>query len=139
MSLCRTCRYKVNPTHLTKSSICDNRFGEKMMLLLKVIILIVRKIKQHLLTKYKAPCFKHHGSLYSEVGVADIIGCLPFQGGRMIALEVKTPKGKATLAQLNWIYKYKCAGAIAGVVRSIKDVDELIGNSYSLDKLPNKC
>lgn len=96
---------------------------------------LVRQIKKHLETKYHAPSFKTHGGPYSELGVSDIIGCLPMQKGRMIALEVKTSKGKASVIQLAWIYKYKCAGAIAGVVRSIKDVDELIAQSYPLDKL----
>ena len=33
--------------------------------------------------------------LGAEKGIADIIGCLPDQGGRMLAIEVKTSQGKS--------------------------------------------
>ena len=86
---------------------------------------IVKKIKQHLETKYNAVCYKNFSSSpYATAGIPDLICCKP--PGRFYAFEVKTPKGKPTPLQLEWIEKFKKAGGIAGSVKSVEDVDELI-------------
>jgi hypothetical protein len=63
-------------------------------------------------------------------GSSDIIGITPVTitadmiGKRMgifTAIEVKTPKGKPTDEQLNFIDRVKDLGGIAGVARSVED------------------
>jgi len=46
--------------------------------------------------------------------------------GRAIYLEVKTPTGKASAEQLNFIKQMQATGAIAGIVRSVEDAKTLI-------------
>lgn len=57
-------------------------------------------------------------------GFADLFGVLP--GGKAIFLEVKSPKGKPSPAQTNFIAQVSSAGALAGVARSIEDVIKII-------------
>jgi VRR-NUC domain len=61
-------------------------------------------------------------------GSSDLIGWIT-QGGlaRFVALEVKSAHGQPAEAQLNFIEKVRTAGGIAGVVRSVKDVEKLLG------------
>lgn len=61
---------------------------------------------------------------FGQVGSPDILGVL--QGGRFVALEVKTAKGKTSEAQEAWLSRAKDLGAIAGVVRSIDEAFSLI-------------
>ena len=53
--------------------------------------LIVKKIKDFLNTCKQVKCFKTHGSMYSEAGIHDLVGCA---GGRFFSIEVKTPENK---------------------------------------------
>jgi hypothetical protein len=60
-------------------------------------------------------------------GSSDLIGWFVFQGRAIfLALEVKTPKGKPTEEQINFIQQVRKAGGIAGVVRSVEDVEALL-------------
>ena len=52
-------------------------------------------------------------------GSSDIIGLCP--RGRFLAVEVKTPTGRATKEQLNFIAQVKAKGGIAGIARSVED------------------
>jgi hypothetical protein len=65
---------------------------------------------------------KTHGSVYSA-GQPDLLGCYQ---GRTLALEVKRPGGRPTKLQLATLEKWRNAGAIAAVVRSVEDVRELL-------------
>lgn len=58
-------------------------------------------------------------------GSADLIG-IHHGTGRFIAIEVKTPKGRATKEQLRFIEAVKAAGGIAGIARSPQDALDLI-------------
>lgn len=60
------------------------------------------------------------------VGSADVIGIAP--GGRFLAVEVKTPKGRPTKEQLRFIDAVKNAGGIAGIARSVEEALELIAH-----------
>jgi hypothetical protein len=91
---------------------------------------IVKKIRQHLLLKYNTPCFKTHGGPMSEAGVSDL-NCSFAPSGRMLCLEVKQPGKHPTELQKAWLEKYKKAGAIAGVVTSVEDVEKLLDSSSS--------
>jgi hypothetical protein len=60
-------------------------------------------------------------------GSADLIGWVVINGiARFLALEVKTATGKPTDEQLNFIAQVKAAGGVAGVVRSVMDVELLL-------------
>ena len=50
------------------------------------------------------------------VGSSDLIGIAP--GGRFLAVEIKTPTGKATPEQLRFIEAVRARGGIAGIARS---------------------
>ncbi len=52
-------------------------------------------------------------------GIADILGCYQ---GRMIAIELKSPTGKATPDQERFLQNVRDNGGIAFVARSIDEV-----------------
>jgi hypothetical protein len=52
------------------------------------------------------------------VGSSDLIGCL---NGRFIALEVKTPTGRASPQQRQWLDLVRRHGGFAAIVRSVED------------------
>ena len=69
-------------------------------------------------------------------GSADLIGMrtvtiTPDMVGQRIAvftsIELKTPQGRATPAQQNWLHMVRRAGGIAGIARSVRDANEILG------------
>lgn len=82
---------------------------------------IVNKILKYLGSLDKCFCYKNYG--FGNAGVPDIIVCLD---GKFIALEVKTPKGKASELQKLIIKRINESGGIAAVVRSVNDVKNLL-------------
>ncbi len=61
------------------------------------------------------------------VGFSDLFGVLP--GGRALFIEVKSPKGKPSDDQTNFLNTVSIRGAIAGVARSFEDVLKIINGS----------
>lgn len=59
------------------------------------------------------------------VGGSDLIGIYK-PTGQFLAVEVKSPKGKPSPAQLNFIEQVRAAGGIAGVARSPEDALSLL-------------
>lgn len=59
------------------------------------------------------------------VGSSDIVG-IHKPTGRFLAVEVKTPTGKPTKEQLNFIEQVRAANGIAGIARSVKEALELL-------------
>lgn len=59
-------------------------------------------------------------------GSADVIGIAP--GGRFLAVEVKTPRGRVTEAQERFLAAVRRAGGVAGVARSVDDALRLVGD-----------
>lgn len=59
-----------------------------------------------------------------EVGHSDLYGHRP--DGRAFYLEVKTPIGRATAAQKNFIEAMKNSGAKAGFARSVEDAIKVV-------------
>ena len=57
-------------------------------------------------------------------GISDILGCYK---GKMIAIELKSPKGNATPDQLRFIENVKDAGGIAFIAKSLDEVIEGLG------------
>jgi len=85
--------------------------------------ILTRSVKQ-LLKAAGIFHYKHWGGPMGYPGVADIIGCYQ---GRMIAIELKSPNGKATPDQERFIQNVNDAGGIAFVARSIDEVIEGLG------------
>lgn len=83
---------------------------------------------------------KNHGSPYGERGRPDIQGTIrdsyepPEPGslhrlhclGRTFAFEVKTEKGRLTSWQVKALAELKAAGAVAEVVRTVRDVENVL-------------
>ena len=84
---------------------------------------IVTAIMRYLKTVPQSFCWKEHGGMYGTAGLPDIICCI---GGRFIAFEVKTPKGKLTKLQEITITKIKAAKGEAYKVTSIKEVQSIL-------------
>lgn len=66
---------------------------------------------------------KRHGSRFGA-GRPDITGCI---GGRRFEIEVKRPGRKATGLQQEVLGRWRKAGAVAGVVTSRAEAEELLG------------
>jgi hypothetical protein len=69
-------------------------------------------------------------------GSADLIGwrtitVTPDMVGQRVAvftsIEVKTPTGRLTPAQSAWLGAVRTSGGIAGVARSVRDANEILG------------
>jgi hypothetical protein len=60
-------------------------------------------------------------------GVSDILGVLP--GGRILAIECKLPKAEVTEAQQWFLETVQALGGLAGVCRSVADLERLLGQN----------
>jgi hypothetical protein len=58
---------------------------------------------------------------FGKKGSSDVLGIL--DDGRFLAIEVKGPKGKATLEQLQFLAEVGKRGGVAFIARAIEDVD----------------
>ena len=61
------------------------------------------------------------------VGSSDLVGCCP--RGRLLCVEVKTPRGRVSAEQRTFIEAVNTAGGIAGVCRSVDEALALIQTS----------
>lgn len=59
-----------------------------------------------------------HNSRFAKTGEPDLYGCYK---GRAFVFEVKLVRGKPTKLQLHRLNEWHVAGAITGVVRSVKE------------------
>lgn len=84
---------------------------------------IVESIMRWLKTVPGCYAEKRHGSRFAA-GRPDITGCID---GRRFEIEVKRPGRKATKLQEEMLRRWRSAGAIAGVVTSRDEVEELLG------------
>ena len=66
------------------------------------------------------------GPMSQPAGVADILGVYQ---GRMMAIEVKVPKGKVSVDQQRFLDRVNREGGIGFVARSADDVAERLGLS----------
>lgn len=70
-------------------------------------------------------CFRRNNSPHRIRGVADILGIYK---GRPLAVEVKTPTGRVSPHQKEFLKNWAAAGGIGFVARSVEDViDQLSG------------
>jgi penicillin-binding protein-related factor A (putative recombinase) len=64
-------------------------------------------------------------------GVSDILGVLP--GGRFLAVEVKSPAGRVSPHQQEFMDRINDAGGLAFVARSIEDVQKYVEKRSARD------
>lgn len=74
-----------------------------------------KKVREFLKTLAKQWHFKVFGNAFQESGIPDIVGCI---NGRLIGLEIKSSRGKASELQLYKIDLINKAGGYATVVSS---------------------
>jgi hypothetical protein len=58
-------------------------------------------------------------------GASDLIG---MAGGRFLAIEVKTPRGRASKEQVLFVNLVNKMGGIAGIARSVIEAVEIVNN-----------
>ena len=64
--------------------------------------------------------YRRNMNKYAINGVADILGVLPC--GRMLAIEVKTPRGRVSPKQQSFIDRVNKEGGLAFVARGLEEV-----------------
>jgi VRR-NUC domain-containing protein len=85
---------------------------------------VVQAIRQYF-DWCKAWNLKVVGGAYQRRGVPDILACWP-DGGRLIAVEVKTGKGRLTADQETELAALLKSGAVCIVASSVDDVEEVL-------------
>ena len=72
---------------------------------------------------------RHISNPYAMKGVADILGVLKDGSGRMLAIEVKTPKGRQSADQKLFEKRLTMLGGVYILARSVEDVSAIL-NGY---------
>ena len=85
--------------------------------------LLTRSVRQ-LLNAAGIFHYKHWGGPMGEKGVSDIIGCYK---GRLIAIELKAPKGNLSPDQGEFIRRVNEAGGLAFMAKDLDTVIEKLG------------
>ena len=83
-----------------------------------IVTSIMRELRKH-----GAMVIKIHGDPYMPGGTPDLVGCA---SGRCFALEVKRPGEKPRALQVQQLEKWRKAGAVVGVVTSVKEAVYLV-------------
>lgn len=86
---------------------------------------VVVKIMKYINALPNGKAINIHGSVYSEKGTPDIIGCI---GSKFVAFECKKKGGKPTEIQKYRIEQWRKAGAIAHIVYSLDEAKEVLQN-----------
>lgn len=83
-----------------------------------------KRIVKALQEKYPSGLFlKIHGNRFQNIGVPDLLCCVE---GCFIALEIKTDRGKTSLAQTVMLNRIKKAKGVSAVIRSIDEALEVV-------------
>lgn len=90
---------------------------------------VVKKIRKVLDSKYPGFYFKTHGSGYQRAGIPDILGCYK---GRLVGIEVKTPKTRNNVSDLQkkCIREINDAGGLAFVAWNTEQVEEMMDLAF---------
>lgn len=85
---------------------------------------VVRPILQWIVALPGAKAIKVKGDVYSERGTPDIVGSI---SGRAFVIEAKEPGGgRVERIQYIRLRQWAAAGAITGVVQSLKEAQDLL-------------
>lgn len=84
---------------------------------------VVVKIMKYINALPNGKAINIHGSVYSEKGTPDIIGCI---GSKFVAFECKKKGGKPTEIQEYRIQQWRKAGAIAHIVYSFDEAKRVL-------------
>lgn len=95
---------------------------------------IVSKILKHLNKRAGCKAWKNHGSAFSTAGIPDISAVI---NGRAMHLEGKRPGYYPTRIQAKTLHELSDCNALAGVVRSVQDVEAIL--SGGRPKWPEGC
>lgn len=76
------------------------------------------------------------GLWLASKGTSDIIGML--KGGRLLAIEVKGPKGRVKESQREWIDHINENGGAAYIVRSSQEVSQILIRELTQFKAPKE-
>lgn len=63
----------------------------------------------------------YYTTAHSMNGIGDILGIMPDGSGRILSIEVKTPKGKPSADQVLFIKRCKRNNGVCFIARSISD------------------
>ena len=85
----------------------------------------ITKAIRELLRIHNVWHFKVHQGLGSAPGVADIVGI--YDGGRLLAIEVKTSRGRLSPAQERFLQNVRDRGGLGFVARGVEDVIRELG------------
>lgn len=85
---------------------------------------ITSKILKYLKSLDGMFCWKVYSGGYASAGIPDIVCCY---NGAFVAFEVKTDSGKPSKLQNVTIKQINNAGGVAAVVRSVEDVQRVLG------------
>ena len=69
---------------------------------------------------------RHIANPYAMKGVADILGVMPDGTGRMLAIEVKTPRGRQSADQKLFERRLKALNGVYILARSVDNVKEAL-------------
>lgn len=85
---------------------------------------VVAPVLKYLNALPRSKAINVHGSVFSERGTPDVIGCV---GGRMVAFECKRDPGEPLEPIQRWrLAEWLASGAVVGGVSSVDDVDLIL-------------
>lgn len=85
---------------------------------------VVRPVLDYLNSIPGAKAINVHGSVFSERGTPDVIGCV---NGRMVAFECKRDESEEPEKIQKWrLSEWIAAGAVVGAVSDVKHVDLIL-------------
>lgn len=106
-----------------KKALSEKQIENQILSFLKFNNILAFKIKSTGTYDEKIGRFRTPSPWYRK-GVADILGIYK---GKPLALEVKSRKGNLSIHQKLFLQDFKNHGGIIGVVRSVEDVEQVLG------------
>lgn len=84
---------------------------------------LAQAVRRRIESRYEGCARKVHGSSYGKAGEPDIDACVR---GRAVKVELKMPGNEPTPVQMGRLRAWQRAGALAGWVTSIAELDVLL-------------
>lgn len=91
---------------------------------------LVKEVKDWI-AAHGGKVFKVHGSVFSEAGIPDLVGCL--KGGRCVVIECKAPGKKPTPIQVHQVQEFAKCGAVSIIGDDFEKIKKvLMGATYGI-------